>query len=102
MTNIICEEDQGRYTIIVDGHSDYNPGNDIVCASCSILTYTLLNKLANMQTEEFDSKEYDEGFVISVKGTKETWPEVKTVIETIMLGYDLLQEKYPANVSVSW
>lgn len=55
-----------------------------------------------MQTEEFDSKEYDEGFVISVKGTKETWPEVKTVIETIMLGYDLLQEKYPANVSVSW
>lgn len=102
MTNIICEEDQGRYTIIVDGHSDYNPGNDIVCASCSILTYTLLNKLANMQTEVFDAKEYEEGFVISVKGTSETWPTVKTTIETIMLGYELLQEQYPANVSVTW
>lgn len=85
---------------MIDGHSGYNPGNDIVCASCSILTYTLLNALANMNTEEFDSKEYDEGFVVSVKGTRETWSEVKTVIETIMLGYELLQEQYPANVSV--
>lgn len=102
MTSIICDNDRGRYTIMIDGHSDYNPGNDIVCASCSILTYTLLNALANMETEEFDSKEYEEGFVISVKGTTETWAKVKTVIETIMLGYELLQEKYPANVSVSW
>ncbi|HKM28318.1 MAG TPA: ribosomal-processing cysteine protease Prp [Anaerovoracaceae bacterium] len=102
MTTIICENDMRKYTIMIDGHSGYNPGNDIVCASCSILTYTLLNALANMDTEEFDSKEYDGGFVIGVKGTRETWPEVKTVIETIMLGYELLQEQYPANVSVSW
>lgn len=102
MTSIICDNDRGRYTIMIDGHSGYNPGNDIVCASCSILTYTLLNALANMDTEEFDTKEYDGGFVISVKGTRESWPTVKTTIETIMLGYELLQEQYPANVSVTW
>lgn len=102
MTSIICDNDRGRYTIMIDGHSGYNPGNDIVCASCSILTYTLLNALANMDTEEFDTKEYDGGFVIGVNGTRETWPEVKIVIETIMLGYELLQEQYPANVSVTW
>ncbi|HKM28928.1 MAG TPA: ribosomal-processing cysteine protease Prp [Anaerovoracaceae bacterium] len=102
MTTIRCENDRGKYTINIEGHSEYNPGNDIVCASCSILTYTLLNALANMDTEEFDTKEYDGGFVISVKGTRETWQEVKTVIETIMLGYELLQEQYPANVSVEW
>lgn len=54
-----------------------------------------------MQTEEFDSKEYDEGFVISVKGTKETCPKVKTVVETIILGYEMLQEQYPDNVTVN-
>lgn len=102
MTTIRCENDRGKYTINIDGHSEYNPGNDIVCASCSILTYTLLNSLANIAMEEMDTKEYDGGFVIGVKGTCDSWTTVKTIIETIMLGFDLLQEKYPANVSVSW
>ena len=102
MTSIICDNDRGRYTIMIDGHSGYNPGNDIVCASCSILTYTLLNSLANIATEEMDTKEYDGGFVIGVKGTCDSWTTVKTIIETIMLGFDLLQEQYPANVSVEW
>ena len=102
MTTIRCENDRGEYNISIDGHSGYNPGNDIVCASCSILTYTLINKLANIGTKEFDTKEYEDGFVISIKGTTKSWPEVKTVIETIMLGYELLQEQYPANVSVTW
>lgn len=33
--------------ITVEGHADYNPGNDIVCAGISTLAYTLLNYLSD-------------------------------------------------------
>lgn len=102
MTIITCENDRGKYTINIEGHSMYNPGNDIVCSACSILTYTLLNSLADITTERLNITENEDGFNIVVKGIRESIETVKVIVDTIMSGYELLEEQYPANVNVTW
>ena len=41
--------------VSVKGHADYNPGNDIVCAGISTLSYTLLNYLRQAEKEHLVS-----------------------------------------------
>lgn len=103
MTSVICDEyKKGKYTIVIDGHSGYNPGNDIVCAACSVLTYTLINSLSKLGLKKYDVLEFEDGFVISLASETETQEKTKTIIDTIMLGFEMLQEQYPANVSVTY
>lgn len=104
MTYIRCENDREEYTIEIEGHAGFNPGNDIVCAAESILMFTLTNALMDKAADikEITCNE-DEGEVhIKIKGTRDSKHEIKTIIETIMFGYELLMEQYPANVSVEW
>jgi uncharacterized protein YsxB (DUF464 family) len=104
MTNIRCENDRGNFTIDIEGHAGYNPGNDIVCASASILAYTLENALANtVESNLTVINDEDNGEIhIKVKSTRDNQNEIKTIVTTVMTGYELLEDQYPANISVVW
>ena len=39
--------DGNRRVLIMEGHADYSPGNDIVCAACSAIVYSFLGWLIN-------------------------------------------------------
>ena len=102
MTNVVCENNRGAYQINIEGHANYNDGPDIVCSSVSTLSFTLMCAIEN---KDADAKNYnyDNGDVhVYVRPTKENQKEIDTIVETIMLGFAMLAEKYPDNVTVQW
>lgn len=54
MIEITIQRGGGRYELRVKGHAGYNPGNDIVCAGCSAVVYSLMGALRNAP-EHLDS-----------------------------------------------
>jgi uncharacterized protein YsxB (DUF464 family) len=96
MTNIRCDNDREEYTIDIEGHADFNPGNDIVCSAASILAYTLENALANKAESQLTViNDTDNGEIhIKVKSTRDNIRDIRTIITTIMTGYELLEEQY--------
>ena len=74
----------------IKGHAEYNPGNDIVCAACSVLTCLLVN-MPEVQTAQVKP-----GHVkLTIKVTEKSGP----VIEAVRGGFRMIRHKYPDNVS---
>lgn len=80
----------------INGHANYNPGNDIVCASVSILAYTLAGRLAELG-ESIDKKCIGTGSAFIVFRINN---DTRAVLDTVMCGLRLLEEKYPMCVRV--
>lgn len=103
MTNVKCVRDGREYTIDIVGHSGYKPGMDIVCSASSVLGYTLINALSDLDTERSHVNTYEDGELhICIVPTLQTAEAARIIINTIMLGYVLLADQYPDNVSVEW
>lgn len=109
MTHIIFDSDESTYrlSLIVKGHADFaERGKDIVCASVSILTYTIAKIVSDMK----DCGEIAENSVIKLDNgeafinahcrVKESYDELLGVFSTILTGYGLIADEYPQNVVV--
>lgn len=88
--------------IVIKGHAGFNPqGLDIVCAACSVLAYTLLERLMQIDDEggltAFSSSICEDvgECVISFQGKQWAHCGIKATIDTIITGFALLQKKYP-------
>lgn len=105
MTTIKSATKGSVTTITVDGHAGFNPGNDIVCAAASMLTYTLVQNLLDLTgaglLEWCKTDEKDGSMKIKVKTNKKGEAVAKIAIKTIMTGYELLQNQYPENVKLA-
>ena len=109
MINITFDADKDAYrlSIIVKGHASFDEiGKDIVCASVSILTYTIA-KIANDMIERGRIAEnsvirLDSGdaFINCHCMGKESYNELFGAFQTVLTGYNLLAENYPQNVNV--
>ena len=85
----------GRHDLQLMGHACYNPGNDIVCASVSAITYTLMGYLNNSEadyTAHFDSGDC----AITCERTRDT----DTAIKMAVIGYAQIAMSYPDNVTI--
>ena len=51
MTHIRILNQHRNTMITLIGHADYDPGHDIVCASVSMLAYTLINYMLHEHPE---------------------------------------------------
>jgi uncharacterized protein YsxB (DUF464 family) len=102
MTKVTCTNDRGEFTIDIDGHAGYNPGMDIVCSAVSILGFILMNEIANMDGEIKRISPGDGNIHIVFKPYKEKREIAEAKIYTIMTGYELLAEQYPANVEIEY
>lgn len=90
----------------VQGHAEYNPGNDIVCSAVSALSYTLVNSLIFFKDKmdlkyklTYDEKSgnmqcYVDGFNKMEKSL------VGTVFHTIIIGMEDIANQYPDNVKM--
>ena len=102
MTNVSISKNGRRYTLDIEGHAGFNPGNDIVCAAVSMLACTLAATL-----EESDSKAYtdtqevtlEEGNVHIVFDARMPFAG-KLIIDQIRIGFMLLAEEYPQNINL--
>lgn len=105
MTKITLESVGNEYDITIDGHAGYNPGNDIVCASCSILTYTLAEMAKEIEDADeitVDACELGDGyFHLKVREHIKGITRWNHTIDAIMTGFELLENKYPDHVCVN-
>ena len=109
MINIIFDTDKDTYrlSLIIKGHAYHGEaGQDIICASASILTYTIAEIASKMikagkiaENSVIKLLEGDAFINMHCMG-KEAYNELLGAFNTIMTGYKLLAENYPQNIDV--
>ena len=90
--------------VIMDGHANSGPvGEDLVCASASILIQTLIAFVNNMkaagQTKCPIVKLSDGHAFIECNAPKRYKSSVTLVFDSICAGFELLAHDYPDNIS---
>lgn len=87
--------DEDAQQVVVSGHAGYaDPGNDIICAACSILNDTLAN-----MSEDAYMVQMNKGFAHIYFTGRET-ARRKAILDTIQTGYQLLADSYPEYVCI--
>lgn len=93
----------------ITGHSNAERVNDydLVCCSCSILLYTLIEELS-VHDMILNIEEVEQALADSIESHK--LPDIKILIrdsenhsdilETVLNGYKLLEQNYPDNVKI--
>ena len=108
MITIIFDTDPNTYraSLIVDGHANFDDfGKDIVCASVSILTYTIAKVIDNnmgSRIAENSVVRLDNGkaFINVHCMSRECYLDILGHFETVLTGYNLIAEEYPQNIVV--
>lgn len=89
----------------VEGHAQSGEvGHDLVCASASVLVWTLASFVANMK----DAGQVSDPFLVVEEGN--AWIEIQScdhkyraaitlVFDSICAGFELLAQSYPENIS---
>ena len=95
---------RNQHKLTIAGHAcSGEPGHDLVCASASILAYTLAASVANMSAAKQvrgAKIHLEEGAgVISCKPVRRFNAPVTLIFDTLCAGYELLANNYPDNVS---
>lgn len=94
-------------SLVVKGHASFDEiGKDIVCASASILTYTLANMMLDMHERgrlvEYPVIRLEGGDAIVECKSKDklAYTRVLDAYQFTLAGFGLLAENYPQNVNV--
>nr|DAI95290.1 MAG TPA: YsxB-like protein [Bacteriophage sp.] len=105
MTNIEMKKNKNEFCLIISGHAGYGEKNnlptgcDIVCAAISAISYTMMQRVENMENEKKTISAHTEckpGYVFIHVIVKENYcDELRWTIETIKTAYELLSESYP-------
>ena len=70
-----------------EGHAEYaDPGEDIICASVSILVITTINSIEKFATDEFSMMADDESGMISYHLTENPTKEANLLLNSMILG----------------
>ena len=105
MIRVTFTESGKKLSLRLEGHAGYaEAGQDIVCASASILAYTVAQEIKHMESHgrfaeppTIDLAEGDATIVCVAKDIK-TYEEMLHKFSIIKLGYELLAHNYPQYV----
>lgn len=102
MIQVVYYRKYNRLTMI--GHAGAaEPGHDLVCASASMLAYTLAINVANMadqgQVRQPITELSDGDSEISCNPKCNIKNTVTLVFDTVCAGFELLAHQYPENIS---
>lgn len=84
------------------GHAGYaDAGEDIVCASISILGYTCINAIVFKYLAKADYQVKDGFISLRLKeGNEEIMEKIQVVFETILTGFESIKEEYPKYITL--
>ena len=106
MLKATFEEKDGKLTLQLEGHAGQAEiGQDIVCASCSILAYTVAQLvttaegLGKLKAKPKIKLEVGDG-IISCEPTEKAYGAVKRAYYFAEVGYTLLSQNFPQFVEV--
>lgn len=102
MIKAVYERSKNRLT--VEGHAYAGePGHDLICASASILVYTLASFAKNTHKARQNKKlviKLEEGHAeVSFKAKPRFKVALTLVFDAICAGFELLARNYPENIS---
>lgn len=106
MLKVSFEKDEMELTLKIEGHAGQaEKGHDIVCASCSILAYTVAQLVKNAEElgdlQEPPIVKLESGdALISCIPTKEVYTTILSVYMFAEVGYKLLAHSYPRFVEL--
>lgn len=92
------------HRLTVKGHAySGEPGHDLICSACSILTYTLAANVSNMEqygqvgniTTSLNLGDAE----VSCKPNSRFESVVTMAFDTVCAGYELLANDYPNNIT---
>jgi uncharacterized protein YsxB (DUF464 family) len=88
-------------SVIIKGHANYNPGNDIVCSAVSTLTFTLIGSLTEFNIKHETSLDVKGVSTIQIFEKNKTEKMQKDIILKIVFnGLQQIADKYPLNVKI--
>lgn len=98
MTKVTIHKTSGRIVgFIIDGHTGFaNSGEDIVCASLSLLAYTVINSLnivAKIEAEDISYEINEELGYLKVE-TNNINDKSDVIYNSFLVGIQLLTEDY--------
>ena len=101
MTKISYKSSRGMFTgkfdLRMEGHADYNPGNDIVCAALSSQFFSLANYLEGIGSAPLVEYDLATGFGhISCRGGI----KVRLAFEYCLYSFMMLADTYSDNICV--
>ncbi len=100
--NIVRDESGFIWQYIVEGHAGFaESGRDIICSAVSVVAYTGINALEELVG--IKSYGIENGYMICSVPTdipEELKEKVRTILETIVVGFKQLQLTYEDYVSV--
>lgn len=106
MVKVTFTENGNLLSLRLDGHAGQaDVGKDIVCASCSILAYTVAkivnDALNNGDLETSPLINLDSGgALILCDPNKDRYAEIRHAYEVVQEGYALLAQNYPQYVEL--
>ena len=102
MIEVVYSRKHNSVTVKGHAYSGEN-GHDLVCASASILVYTLASFVENMKNAGQESEPFivvEEGNAwIEVDPHFKHKPAITLVFDSICAGFELLARDYPDNIS---
>lgn len=102
MIKVVYHRDLNR--VSVEGHArSGEEGHDLVCASASILVYTLASFAKNTSKAKQSHKlvlKLDSGnALVSCKAKSPYKPAITLVFDSICAGFEILARSYPENIT---
>jgi uncharacterized protein YsxB (DUF464 family) len=102
MLTVTFTESGRKLSLRVKGHAGYaEHGYDIVCASASILAYTLASIVASYDVESTIDLTSGDTTIECLCKDEDTYDEVADAYDTIRVGYKLLARDYPQYVRLN-
>ena len=102
MIEVVYYRDKNRVTVKGHAHSG-EAGHDLVCASASILIYTLAafakNTSKGKQSHKLALKLDNGDAEVSCKAKRGYKPAITLAFDSICGGFELLARNYPDNIS---
>jgi uncharacterized protein YsxB (DUF464 family) len=106
MVNVSIERGTDRAHVLMEGHADFNPGNDIVCSAISALGYSLLGLLKNYAEETpgcINLEFTEENGLIDCKVTQIHFSHINrlnTALDMLFIGLKQIELQYPDSIKV--
>lgn len=102
MITVIYHRDLNRVTVEGHAHSG-EAGHDLVCASASILIYTIASFARNTakakQSHKLEIKLEEGNAVVGCKAKRPYKAAITLVFDAMCGGFELLAHNYPENIS---
>lgn len=99
MIKVTFTESPEKLSLRLEGHAGYaEHDKDIVCASASILAYTLASIIESFGIESTIRLDAGDSLIECKCNDRETFTSVKNAFNYTLIGYALLEHTYPQYV----